>query len=74
MKVLIRYLGRNISVKPTTVVSSLCICECPALIGRIGGGGDGGAVVTSIVVQLQLQTSEKSYQCWGWGLLGIILL
>ena len=63
VKVLIRYLGRNISVKPTTVVSSLCICECPALIGRIGGGG---AVVTSIVVQLQLQTSEKSYQCSSW--------
>ena len=23
-------------------MSSLCICECPTLIGRIGGGGGGG--------------------------------
>ena len=23
-------------------MSSLCICQCPTLIGRIGGGGGGG--------------------------------
>ena len=50
-------------------------CECEHIVVSMEGtvpqsSGGGGS---KSIVQLQLQTSEKSYQCWA-GLLGIILL
>ena len=67
VKVLIRYWGRNISVKPrrlwalSVYVNVRCwLVELVEVVGWWWWCG-----VTSIVVQLQLQRSEKSYQCSG---------
>ena len=54
-------------------MSSLCICQCPTLIGRIGGGGGGGGGGGNIYCGAAAASNEWEILSV-LGLLGIILL